>query len=207
MPEQQERREAPTTRPPRPAEEVEEAAAPAPAPGSPAQPPPSNLDLLRSQYEAATEDRRTVIPIAPGRFNGNLAARYKPVEWSNTRKSARRAAKGGFSEDSELNYAAGQLVKACDAILIRMHDGEDFVPLHQARPGLSDQPIRYDHRLAEVLGIDAAPTLTATAICRLVFKFPDALNAHYVEFDAWLKEQTDADDDDDEPEDVADRPT
>lgn len=189
-----------------------EAGPPAPDPASPAAPPPSNLERLKEQYEAATEDRHTTIQIAPGRFSGNLAARYRPIPWTNTRKQARKAARGGFSEDSELNYAAGQLAKACETILIRMEEGGDFIPMHEANERWRDgQPVRYDSRLCEALGIDLTTGLSPSAIVRLVFKHPHALNAHFVEFDQWLKEQQGSDDDEDEDadpeEELAARPT
>lgn len=179
------------------------------APGSPVAPPPTNLAKLRQQYAESGEDRRETIPIAPGRFDGNLAARYHPVEWSDTRKRIRKAAKRGLSEETELNYAAGQLVKACETILIRLEDGGEFVPLHEAVPRWKDgPPVRYDSRLAEAIGIDVPAGASPASICRLVFKNPHALNDHYVTFDQWLREATEGDEDDeDEDGSLEDRPT
>ena len=177
-------------------------------PGSPAEKPPSNLDLLRSQYETARADRRETIPIAPGRFNGNLAAKYKPIPWSDTRKSARRAAKGGLSEENELNYAAGQLAKACETILFRAVDGGELEPIHLAAERFKDgSPIRYDERLCEILGIEVTPGLSTEQIVRLVFLNEHALDAHYMRFDAWLKEIAPGDEDDEDESEGRERPT
>lgn len=180
------------------------------APGSPdGLAPPRVLDRLREQYESAGEDRQITIAIAPGRFNGNLVARYRTIPWTDTRKRARRAQKSGLSEESELNFAAGQLAKACETILIRLEDGGDFIPLNTV-PGtdFGDMPVRYDERLCRTLGIDPAPG-SPTGICRMVFRNPHALNDHYLEFEQFIKEASEGDeaDEDDEPATLADRPT
>lgn len=194
---------------PRPPEEA--TSAEDTAPGSPAAPPPTNLARLRQQYEEAHEDRRETIPIAPGIYDGNLAARYHPIEWSATRKRLKRAARRGMSEETELNFAAGQLAKACDEILIRVEDGGDYVPLHQTVARWKDgPPVRYDTRLAEAIGIDIPAGASAAAICRLVFIDPHVLDAHFMQFDAWLRGVIAADDDSDDEdrmEALEDRPT
>lgn len=182
------------------------------APGSPdGLAPPRVLDRLREQYESAGEDRQITIPIAAGRFDGNLVARYRTIPWTDTRKRARRAQKSGLSEESELNFAAGQLAKACETILIRLEDGGDFVPLNTI-PGtdFGEMPIRYDDRLCQALGIDPVPA-SPTAICRMVFRNPHALNDHYLEFEQFIKEASEGDEDDEDDADavrtLADRPT
>lgn len=158
--------------------------------------PGSVFDALREQYQEATEDRRITIPIAPGRFGGNLAARYKPGPWSNYRKRAERTFRSGGGEEAELQFAAATMVQCCETILYRPTDTADLVPMAEVNSAWrGGEPVRYDERLAQAVGLDPIPG-HAAAICRLVFKNPAALNDHFTTLDAWLKEAISSDDDD-----------
>jgi hypothetical protein len=174
------------------------------ATGSIAAQPVPVLDRLREQYATATEDRRLELTIVPGRFDGNLAALYGPVDWKRIRRKVKRAAKAGFTEEAELDYAASLIVEACETILVRPEGGGDFVPLHsQVEAWRGGEPVRYDTRLCQALGIEGVTN--PTAICRLVFKNPSALNDHFVGLDQWIKEA--APDEDGEDDEGSDRPT
>lgn len=166
--------------------------------------PPSVLESLRQAYAEADSERRTVLMIVPGRFNSALAARYKPIPWTEQRKRIRAMAKRGESEETELNYGAGIIAEACEEILVRAEDGGELVPLHEAAAEFAEEPVRYDARLCRLLGIEGGEELRGPAICRLVFRNPQALNAHFAELEAWLREGT-VDDGDEDGEGV--RPT
>jgi hypothetical protein len=142
--------------------------------------------------------------IVPGRFNSALAARYKPIPWTEQRKRIRAMAKRGESEETELNYGAGIIAEACEEILVRAEDGGELIPLRDAAKEFAGEPVRYDGRLCRLLGIEGGEELRAPAICRLVFRNPQALNAHFAELEAWLREGT-VDDEDEDGEGV--RPT
>lgn len=167
-----------------------------PTPSTPAT-PPAVFDTLREQYNEVSADRRTTISIVPGRFSGNLAARYMPVDWKEIRKKAKRAARGGMTEEDELNYGASVIAAACETILIRMEDGAPMIPLNEAYEKFGSELVRYDARLAEAIGIPdvEAGKTPQTAVVRLLFKNPAALNDHFAELDAWLKEATPSEDD------------
>lgn len=159
---------------------------------------PSVLDALRRQYADADQERRTTLLIVPGRFQGNLAARYKAVPWSEQRRKIRQAAKAGESEEAELNYGAGVIVDACEEILVRPEPGKPLVPMHLAVDDFKGgEPVRYDPRLAKALGIDPAG-LDPVGVCRMVFANPAALNQHFAEVDAFLREAVGGEDEDDE---------
>lgn len=165
--------------------------------------PPPVLDSLRTMHAARTEDRRKVLMIVPGRYRSMLAARCKPVAWNDQRRKVRKMQAQGDSEETELNYGAGVIADACEEILIRPEQGAPLQPMHEVVAEFKGQePVRFDARLAQALGIDAQG-LGPVEICRLVFDNPSALNAYFAELDAWLKEATE----DDEDEDGADRPT
>lgn len=156
--------------------------------------PGSVFDALRESYEAATEERRITISITPGRFKGNLAARYKPGPWSDYRKRAERVMRKGGGEEAELSFAASTMVQCCETILFRPSDASELVPMaeanHEWRGG---SPVVYDRRLAEALAIEPIPA-SSIEICRMVFRNPAALTDHFVTLDAWLKEAIASDD-------------
>lgn len=193
-----------------PAPPEEEQSAEDTTPGSPVtEAPPTNLARLQKQYEAAREDRRETIPIAPGIYDGNLAALYHPIEWSDTRKKIAKLQRKGATDEQALNFAASTLVKACETIMFRPDDDSDFVPMAEAAPELAQgSTIRFDSRLARALGIKLSGGENGAAICRLVFVEPHILDSHFQQFDFWLRGLTPGDDDEDEEiENVGDRPT
>ncbi len=165
--------------------------------------PSSVFEGLREAYAEPGEERRITIQIAPGRFGGNLAARYKPGPWSDYRKRAERVLRQGGGEEAELQFAASTMVQCCETILFRPTDNSELIPMAEANPvWRGEAPVVFDHRLAEAVGIEPVPG-SQTAICRLVFKNPAALQDHFITLDAWLKEAIASDDEDED----AERPT
>lgn len=172
--------------------------------------PPTNLAKIRASFEAARGDRREVIQIAPGIYGGNLAARYHPIEWAETRKKVAKLQARGASDEQALDFAAAQLVKACEEILIRLDDSQPLRPVHEVVPEFKGSgPVRYDARLAELLGLDLTGKERAKEICRLVFIDGNVLDSHFVQFDFWLRGLTEGetDDESEEAEELAKRPT
>lgn len=154
--------------------------------------PPSVFEDLGRAYERSTADRREVFPILPGRFKGNLAMRAMPVDSAIRKKKVRRIAKSGITDETEARYAAEIIADACETILVRMADGEDYVPANEVPDsGLGAEPVRFDQRLGQVvptLGKILNGSESPAAVVRLLFKNIDALDSFYVEIDQWLKE-------------------
>ena len=169
------------------------------------------IDTLREQYAKAGEDRRETIPITPGRFNNMIAARYKPIPYSERRRRVRRLMRGGGadSEEGELQYGSAIVADACECIMLRPAPGEPYRPAHEqtaVRKALGidgTQPIRYDSNLAKLVGVELHGGEDAGAIVRLVFLNAASLDDHFAWLDAWLKEARAGDEDEDEDE----RPT
>lgn len=164
--------------------------------------PPSVFEELREQFDAATQERRLTIPIAPGRFGGNLAVRYHPGPWSDYRRKAERHFRKGSNEAVERAFAASVMVECCDSILYRPSDGTDLLPMAEVNPAWRGQePVRFDDRLAEaVFPPDKRPKpgTSPTTICRLLFGESGALDDHFLTLDAWLKEAIASDEDDED---------
>lgn len=173
-------------------------------------PPPTNLTKLRASFEAARADRREVIQIAPGIYGGNLAARYHPIEWAETRKKVAKLQARGASDEQALDFAAAQLCKACVEILVRLTDSDPLKPAHEVVPELGPEPVRYDARLAKLIGLDRHLTGNESAkeICRLVFVDPNILDTHFTSFDLWLRGMVEGETDEELDEvELGDRPT
>ena len=166
---------------------------------------PAVFDRLRRQYEQPTEDRRLTLPIAPARYNGNLAALYKAIPYERIRKLERRFNKIGGSE-AELNFKSAVVAEACIEILYRFEDGEEMKPMHEPVPEFSE-PVRYDDKLMRALGIPG-DTLHPEQIVRLVFKDPLILEGHFAAYDAWRSEALKGDDEEEDDDgEGGDRPT
>jgi hypothetical protein len=165
----------------------------------------SVFDELREQYADATEERRITIPIRPGRYNGNLAVRCGPGDWTDYRKRAERIfGKGRRDEEAELTFAAQTFVNCADTILFRPTDATELLPMHETlAEWRGGEPVRFDARLAQALKIEPVPR-SSTAICRLVFG-KGALTDAFATLDAFLKEAIPGDEEEDE--DGSDRPT
>lgn len=161
--------------------------------------PPSVFEDLGRAYARSTEDRRETFPILPGRFNGNLAMRARPIDPQKRKKKVRRIAKTGITDEAEARYAAEIIAEACETILVRLNDGTDPIPAHEVpQSGLGEEPVRFEQRLGkvvpslgEILNGDESPA----AIVRLLFKNLDALDGFYVELDQWLKEASPTEED------------
>jgi hypothetical protein len=172
--------------------------------------PASVFEELGEEYEQSTEDRREVFPILPGRFKGKLAVRVRPVDSSKRKKKVRRMVKrGGITDEAEAQYAATLIAEACETILVRFKDGEDYQEPHRVSAELGDEPVRFDQRLGVIvpsLGKTLQGNEPPATIVRLLFKNLDALDAFYTELDLWLKEALPSEGDDDEEGDE-ERPT
>lgn len=184
-----ERPPAPTSAPETPADAVE-----APESGD------AVIDSLRRAYAAGEGERETTIPIAPGRYDG-LAAIYRPLDWELRRRLQRKAQRtGDTGPEAEADFQAVLVADACKAIVMRPGPGKDYVPLHKliAKFG-GDVPVRFDARLAEVLGMTLIGGESQGDICRLVFGDRGAFDVHMTQLTTWST-QILPDDDEDEGE-------
>lgn len=99
-------------------------------------------DRLRQRREEKRADNRLDL-IVPG-YEGDLGVRYRPIPEGELQGFAQRLTK----ETEGLAAARQMIVASCDTILVREGDLE---PLTDD----DNQPIRFDERLGEFLGIDA----------------------------------------------------
>lgn len=169
--------------------------------------PGSVMGRLRAGYAAGQGDRRKVLEIAPARYH-DLAAEFKPVDWDLRRKLIRVAnRRGETGHVADLSINAQLMADSCVTMLFRPAAGEDYKPLH----GLIEkfkggEPIRFDSRLAEVLGIELIGGEHGGDIVRLVFGDAGIFEAHYMMLNGWSL-QAFGEDDEDEADEGGERPT
>lgn len=170
---------------------------------------PDVVSRLRAGYQAGQGERRKTIEISPARYDG-LAALFKPIDWDYRRKLIRavnRKGEKGYSVDLAVNSAC--MADACVSMMIRLEPGADYVQLHTTVDKYrSGEPICFDTRLADILGIEMIGGESEADICRLVFGDPGIFDAHYMTLNGWSLDAFDIGGEDDEEEDEGgDRPT
>lgn len=164
-------------------------------------------DRLRAGYAAGQGERRKTIEIAPARYDG-LAAEFKPIDWELRRKLIRRAnrqGESGYEADSRINSAC--MADACVSMMFRPAPGADYVQLHTlVEKYLAGEPIRFDSRLADILGMELIGGESEADVCRLLFGDSGIFDAHYMTLNGWSLDAFDISDDEEEDE-GGDRPT
>lgn len=163
--------------------------------------PKNVLGRLRAGYAAGQADRRKTIEIAPGRYH-DLAGEFKPIDWDLRRKLIRQAdRRGETGHEADLRVNSQLMADACVSMLFRPAPGQGYVQLHtlldKYRQG---DPIRFDERLAEVLGMELIGGESEGDICRLVFGEPGIFEAHYMILNGWSLQAFDDDSEEDEDE-------
>jgi hypothetical protein len=162
-------------------------------------PAPDNslLSRLRAQRQALTEKRTLDLPI-PGY---SLTARYKAIDYQIVDKITERARKAEkqIGSRASLNAAADILAQACLGIYER-RDDDSLVPLNELLPAWGDEPIVYDKRLAEAVGVEIEGNRAREVVFGVfAVDVPDtgndmALMGHQTEILQWLRQtQDDAD--------------
>lgn len=169
--------------------------------------PTNVLGRLRAGYAAGQADRRKTLEISPGRYH-DLAAEFKPIDYGLRRKLTRQAGRRGEAgHEADLRINAQLMADACVSMLFRPAPGKDYVQLHTLLDRYKHgDPIRFDERLAEVLGMELIGGESEGDICRLVFGDPGVFEAHYVLLNGWSL-QAFEDDDEEEEDEGGGRPT
>lgn len=167
--------------------------------------PESVEDRLRAGYKAGQGERRKTLEIAPGRYH-DLAAEFKPVDWDLRRRLIRQAnRKGESGTEADMRINSALMAGACVSMLFRPAPGQGYAPLHTlAEKFKGGEPIRFDTRLAEILGMELIGGESEADICRLVFGDPGIFEAHYMMLSGWSLQ---AFEDDEEEDEGGDRPT
>lgn len=167
---------------------------------------PDVMGRLRAAYKAGQGERRKTIEIAPALYN-DLAAEFKPIDFELRRKLIRRASRrGDTGPEADLSINARLMADACISMMFRPAPGEDYVQLHTLIDKYKGgEPIRFDTRLADVLGMELIGGETEGQICRLVFGDAGIFEPHFIALNGWSTQTFDVDTE--EEDEGGDRPT
>ena len=141
---------------------------------------PSLIARLRALREEAKADHHLDLDI-PG-YEGLLVARFKPYSIAKSEAKANVLRKEmGKKRSVLLQASCDGLIDACDEVLIRKTPDADLQPVDDVTP------VRFDSRLAELLGIQAT---TAREVVVGLFPTEQSILAMNVAVSEWLQDVT-----------------
>jgi hypothetical protein len=159
-----------------------------------AKPVESQLDRLKKRRREARENREPLDLPIPG-YGDELVARYRVLDYDELRKLETRGAKMAQAGDTEagLKVTMDTIAQACVGIFLRQDDGS-IKALNECVSEFGDEPIRYDERLAETVGVDAEGKVRV--VIRRVFPTDLAILGHLAQISNWMEGVNDTDDQD-----------
>lgn len=143
--------------------------------------PGSLAARLKEQHEQLQQERHLDLPI-PG-YNGDLVARYKPLDWDFFKKIGVRTEKSK-NPRKELYAQADTLIESCEEIFA-VDDKGVLVSLYKVMDISGDEPVRYDERLAEAFGLKVG---TARDSVFGLFNNDIAITNHHNEVAEWMQD-------------------
>jgi hypothetical protein len=156
--------------------------------------PATQLDRLKERRRKLAEDRPPLDLAIPG-YGDELVARYRVLDFDEMQKLRERGGKMAQAQDreAELKVTMDTIAAACVGIFCRQEDGT-LKPLNEIAPEFGDEPVRYDSRLAEAVGVDSEGKVRVL----ILQMFPTELSiiGHLGQIDAWMSGLNEADDSD-----------
>lgn len=146
--------------------------------------PSSLIAGLREQHRRIAQ-RKTVLLELP-LWEGKLAARYRYLDERSLQRILRLAGSSNNDPHVLLQANTDLLVGACDELLARRDDGEEWGPI------FDDGPVRYEKRLTDALHLELE-TDTARSVVHVLFggrtRGAMAIGAHVQQLIEWLQGQ------------------
>lgn len=144
------------------------------------EPPRSRLDVLKRRHAELGQERHLDLDVP--QYGGDLVARYRVPRPAEINRAAKRIAKLP-EDDQQVAATIDQVIVACDSMWLRVNG--ELEPLETDNP----EPVRYDVRLAEALGIEG--TTSARQVVERVFSSGGtfnvaALTRHAAHIGEWL---------------------
>lgn len=168
------------------AEEFETPRTPAPAAKA-----VSPLDRLKERRRKAQEERDPLDLDIPG-YGGELVARYRVLSFEEMEKLQERGGKMAqvADKEAELKITMDTIAAACVGIFLREDD--KLRPLNEVDAKFGDEPVRYDERLAEAVGVDSEGKVRV--LIRRMFPTELSILAHLQRISNWMEGVNDVDD-------------
>lgn len=152
----------------------------------------SQLERLKKRRREARENREPLDLPIPG-YGDELVARYRVLDYDELQKLERRGSKMAQAGDTEagLKVTMDTIAQACIGIFLRQDDGS-LKPLNECVTEFGDEPVRYDARLAETVGVDAEGKVRV--VIRRVFPTDLSIIGHLAQISNWMEGVNDTDD-------------
>lgn len=162
---------------------------PVPAATKPAENALDRLKEKRRKVRRAREPLKLDIPD----YDGDLVAAYRVLDWPEMKALREKGNAMAATNDpgAELKVTADTIAAACVGFYGQGREG--LVPLNELKEEYGDEPVIYDDRLADALGIETKSVRT------LIFEmFPTDLSiiAHLAEISRWMESSRSEDDED-----------
>jgi hypothetical protein len=166
------------------------------APAPPKGKPSNQFERLKELRRKMGEERPPLELAIPG-YNDELVARYRVLDYDEMERLQRRGGKMAQAQDREaqLKVTMDSIAAACVGMFVRQEDGA-LKPMNECPSDLDlgDEPIRYDERLAKVLGIDSQGKVRV--LIREMFPTELSIIGHLERIDAWMSGVSESDDED-----------
>jgi hypothetical protein len=138
----------------------------------------SNADRIRAKREEIAAETTEVFDI-PG-YDGDLAARYRRMEWTEIQKVGERA-RASKHPHKELHGQADIIAAACIELLVRDQNNPEA---YERFGEVDGEPIRFDLNLCNVMGWTDIRTARETV--RAMFGNDLAVSMHHQILLAWM---------------------
>jgi hypothetical protein len=156
-----------------------------------AKPAETQLDRLKERRRKVRETRDPLQLEIP-EYGGELVAAYRVLGWEEMTKLREKGNQMAAANDpeAELKVTMSTIAAACVGFYVRQDDG-DLKPLNETVESFGDEPVRYDSRLAEALGID---TDRVWVVIREMFPTDLSIISHLAEISRWMESSRSEDD-------------
>lgn len=153
-------------------------------------PPPNLAEALRARRKEISDNTETLMDLPgyenveiPGIGTISMVARYRRLDYQEQERIANKVAQSKAPRRT-LHGQLDTIALACVEILLRMPDG-NVKPLGHIIPGHDpEDPITYDKRLAEFLGLQNVDG--ARSVVLGVLANESAVTPHYIELNTWM---------------------
>lgn len=149
------------------------------------------LANLREKRKEISEARHLDLEI-PG-YDGELIARYVPVEWDEVKKIGEKLNKSK-NPRRELYAQADVLARCCDQILVRVKG--KLKSMGDVFPELGVERIAFDPNLAQALDFEINSHSPARSAVLQAFNNDMAVSAQHTEVMEWIQSSSREDDQD-----------
>ncbi len=163
-----------------------------PRPKPSAKPAAGNrLDRLKQRREKVNE-KRDALKLQIPEYGEELVAAYRVLSFEELKKLNEKGREMAAANDprAELKVTCDTIAAACVGFYTLDEDGSE-IPLNEVDESLGDEPIVYNAKLAEALGVE---TKLVRELIEAIFPTDLSIIAHLAEISRWMESNRASDD-------------